>query len=251
MLDPEQNRNFSDHYLEIDYDLSHIMFIATANTLDIPPPLRDRMEVIRIAGYTEEEKLNIAIKHLLPKQRALAGLTEENINLSPEAIRAIIQYYTREAGVRNLERALSKICRKVVKKMLLREVKLGKQTVITIDMLESYLGPKRYRYDMANEQDQIGQVHGLAWTEVGGELLSIEAVVMPGTGKTIYTGQLGEVMQESIQAALTVVRTRSLFLGIAKNFLLNMISIFTFQRALLPKMVLVRVLVCAQHLFLS
>lgn len=216
VLDPEQNHAFNDHYLEVDYDLSHIMFVATANTLDIPPALRDRMEVIRIPGYTEDEKVNIAIRHLIPKQIEAAGLKPSEIELPAEAVQNIIRYYTREAGVRNLEREISKICRKVVKEVLLN-TKLTKAR-IEPDDLEHYLGVRRFRYDIADQQDQIGQVKGLAWTEVGGELLSIEAVVLPGKGKTIYTGQLGEVMQESIQAALSVVRARSALLGVPKNF---------------------------------
>lgn len=216
VLDPEQNHAFNDHYLEVDYDLSHVMFVATANTLDIPPALRDRMEVIRIPGYTEDEKVNIAVRHLIPKQIEAAGLKVKEIALPSETVQNIIRYYTREAGVRNLEREISKICRKVVKEVLLR-TKQDKAR-IEPDNLEHYLGVRRFRYDIAEQQDQIGQVKGLAWTEVGGELLSIEAVVLPGKGKTIYTGQLGEVMQESIQAALSVVRARSNLLGVTKTF---------------------------------
>jgi ATP-dependent Lon protease len=216
VLDPEQNHSFNDHYLEVDYDLSNIMFVATANTLDIPPALRDRMEVIRIPGYTEDEKVNIALRHLIPKQIEAAGLKPNEIEFPAETVQSIIRYYTREAGVRNLEREVSKICRKVVKEVLLK-VKSDKAR-IEHDDLEHYLGVRRFRYDMADQQDQIGQVKGLAWTEVGGELLSIEAIVLPGKGKTIYTGQLGEVMQESIQAALSVVRARSAILGVPKNF---------------------------------
>lgn len=216
VLDPEQNHAFNDHYLEVDYDLSSVMFMATANTLNIPPALRDRMEVIRIPGYTEDEKVNIALRHLIPKQIQAAGLKKSEIELPAETVQNITRYYTREAGVRNLEREISKICRKVVKEVLL---KTKKQTArIEPDDLDHYLGVRRYRYDIAEQQDQIGQVKGLAWTEVGGELLSIEAIVLPGKGKTIYTGQLGEVMQESIQAALSVVRARSSILGVAKNF---------------------------------
>lgn len=217
VLDPEQNHSFNDHYLEVDYDLSKVMFVATANTLDIPPALRDRMEIIRIPGYTEDEKVNIALRHLNPKQIEAAGLKPSEIEIPATAIQDIIRYYTREAGVRNLEREISKICRKVVKEVLLK-TKPDKAARIDTDDLEHYLGVRRFRYDIADQQDQIGQVKGLAWTEVGGELLSIEAVVLPGKGKTIYTGQLGEVMQESIQAALSVVRARSNFLGIAKNY---------------------------------
>jgi ATP-dependent Lon protease len=216
VLDPEQNNTFNDHYLEVDYDLSKVMFVATANTLDIPPALRDRMEVIRIPGYTEDEKINIALRHLIAKQVEAAGLKPTEIELPAETIQSIIRYYTREAGVRNLEREISKICRKVVKEVLLKTKETKKR--IIPDDLEHYLGVSRYRYDIADQQDQIGQVKGLAWTEVGGELLTIEAVILPGKGKTIYTGQLGEVMQESIQAALSVVRARSEILGIPKNF---------------------------------
>lgn len=216
VLDPEQNHSFNDHYLEVDYDLSSIMFMATANTLDIPPALRDRMEIIRIPGYTEDEKVNIAIRHLIPKQVEAAGLKKTEIEIPPETVQTIIRHYTREAGVRNLEREISKICRKVVKEVLLKTK--ASKTKIVSDDLDHYLGVQRYRYDLADEQDQIGQVKGLAWTEVGGELLSIEAIVLPGKGKTIYTGQLGEVMQESIQAALSVVRARSNLLGVPKNY---------------------------------
>ena len=216
VLDPEQNHSFNDHYLEVDYDLSHIMFVATANTLDIPAALRDRMEVIRLPGYTEDEKVNIALRHLIPKQIESAGLKTSEIELPKQAVLDIIRYYTREAGVRNLEREISKICRKVVKEVLMKTK--NERARIEADDLEHYLGVRRYRYDLADLQDQIGQVKGLAWTEVGGELLSIEAIILPGKGKTIYTGQLGGVMQESIQAALSVVRARSEILGVPKNF---------------------------------
>lgn len=216
VLDPEQNSTFNDHYIEVDYDLSRIMFVATANTLDIPPALRDRMEVIRIPGYTEDEKVNIALRHLIPKQIEAAGLKEDEIEIPAPTVIEIIRYYTREAGVRNLEREISKVCRKVVKEVLLRTKE--DKARIEPDDLEHYLGVRRFRYDIVDQQDQIGQVKGLAWTEVGGELLSIEAIVLPGKGKTIYTGQLGEVMQESIQAALSVVRARSPMLGVAKSY---------------------------------
>lgn len=216
VLDPEQNNSFNDHYLEVDYDLSSVMFMATANTLDIPPALRDRMEVIRIPGYTEDEKVNIGLRHLIPKQIEASGLKPSEIELPEDTVRDIIRYYTRESGVRNLEREISKVCRKVVKEVLLN-TKVSKER-IEPDDLEHYLGVRRFRYDIADLQDQIGQVKGLAWTEVGGELLNIEAVVLPGKGKMIYTGQLGEVMQESIQAALSVVRARSRILGIPKNY---------------------------------
>lgn len=216
VLDPEQNNTFNDHYLEVDYDLSKVMFVATANTLDIPPALRDRLEIIRIPGYTEDEKINIALRHLIPKQIEAAGLKKGEIEIPAGTVQDVIRYYTREAGVRNLEREISKLCRKVVKEVLLK-TKEGAPRIESDD-LEHYLGVRRFRYDLADQQDQIGQVKGLAWTEVGGELLTIEAVVLPGKGKTIYTGQLGEVMQESIQAALSVVRARSEILGIPKNF---------------------------------
>lgn len=216
VLDPEQNHSFNDHYLEVDYDLSNIMFVATANTLDIPPALRDRMEVIRLPGYTEDEKVNIALRHLIPKQIEAAGLKPEEIEVPALTVQDMIRYYTREAGVRNLEREISKICRKVVKEVLMKTK--GTKARIDADDLEHFLGVRRFRYDIAEQQDQIGQVKGLAWTEVGGELLSIEAVVLPGKGKAIYTGQLGEVMQESIQAALSVVRARSNVLGVPKNY---------------------------------
>jgi ATP-dependent Lon protease len=216
VLDPEQNHAFNDHYLEVDYDLSDVMFVATANTLEIPPALRDRMEIIRIPGYTEDEKINIAIRHLIPKQMILNGLKDKEITVSAATVQYIVRYYTREAGVRNLEREISKVFRKVVKEVLLKT--RSKKISVDPNDLEHYLGVKRHRYDVANEKDQIGQVKGLAWTEVGGELLEIEAVTLPGKGKTTYTGQLGDVMQESIQAAMTVVRSRAPLLGIQKNF---------------------------------
>lgn len=216
VLDPEQNSNFNDHYLEVDYDLSEILFIATANTMNIPGPLLDRMEVIRIPGYTEDEKIHIAIQHLVPKQIEANGLKPEEILINEHAIRDIVRYYTREAGVRNLEREIAKICRKVVKKLLQKPDK--KHITVGHKNLEKYLGVHRFRYGLAEERDQIGQVTGLAWTEVGGELLTIEAAVVPGKGKTTYTGHLGEVMQESIQAALTVVRSRVDNLGIPADF---------------------------------
>jgi ATP-dependent Lon protease len=218
VLDPEQNHTFNDHYLEVDYDLSEIMFVATANTLDIPPALRDRLEIIRIPGYTEDEKVNIALRHLIPKQLEAAGLKASEISLPATTVQYIVRYYTREAGVRNLEREISKICRKVVKGILMKSQLHLEKPQVEIDDLEHYLGPRRYRYDISDQKDEIGQVKGLAWTEVGGEMLEIEAVTVPGKGKLIYTGQLGEVMQESIQAALTVMRERAPNLGIPKNF---------------------------------
>ena len=212
VLDPEQNSSFNDHYLEVDFDLSDVMFVATANTLNIPAPLLDRMEVIRLPGYTEDEKLNIARRYLLPKQVKNNGLKETEINLSDGALKDVIRHYTREAGVRNLERAIGKICRKVVKEIIendkLDHINVGSRQV------EKYLGVPQFRYGKAEDQNQIGQVTGLAWTEVGGELLTIESAVVEGKGKLVYTGSLGDVMQESIQAALTVVRSRASAWGI-------------------------------------
>jgi len=212
VLDPEQNKAFSDHYLEVDFDLSDVMFVATANTMNIPGPLLDRMEVIRLAGYTEDEKINIAMRYLLPKQLKNNGLLENEVSISKDVIRDIVRYYTREAGVRNLEREISKICRKVVKELLLKE----KQGAVNVgsDNLSDYLGVRRFSYGLAEENNQVGQVTGLAWTEVGGELLTIEAVAMPGKGKQTSTGKLGDVMKESIEAAVTVVRSRAAALGI-------------------------------------
>ncbi len=216
VLDPEQNHTFGDHYLEVDFDLSEVMFVATANTLNIPAALLDRMEVIRLSGYTEEEKVNIAIRYLIPKQMENNGLKESEIQIREASIRDIVRYFTREAGVRNLEREISKICRKVVKDILLN--KRDKQLIITPKSLEKYLGVQRFRYGEAEEHDQVGQVTGLAWTEVGGELLHIEAALVPGKGRLSHTGQLGDVMQESIQAAMTVVRSRAGLLGIEEDF---------------------------------
>ena len=216
VLDPEQNHAFSDHYLEVDYDLSDVMFVATANTLNIPPPLLDRMEVIRLSGYTEDEKVNIAIKYLVPKQRKNNGLEDKEIAITPAALHDIVRYYTREAGVRNLEREISKIFRKVAKALLLK--KAEKRVTITPKGLGKYLGVRRHRYGMAEQANQVGQVTGLAWTEVGGELLTIEAAIVSGKGKTTCTGKLGDVMQESISAAMTVVRSRAARLGIAADF---------------------------------
>ncbi len=215
VLDPEQNHTFADHYLEVDFDLSDVMFVATANTMNIPPALLDRMEVIRLAGYTEDEKINIALRFLIPKQIENNGLKATEIEISTAAVRDIIRYYSREAGVRSLEREISKICRKVVKKLLLsKEVK---HTLITETNLNDYLGVRRFNYGVAEENDRIGQVTGLAWTEVGGELLTIETAVIPGKGKQSSTGKLGEVMKESIQAAVTVVRSRASILGISDD----------------------------------
>ena len=216
VLDPEQNNSFADHYLEVDYDLSDIMFIATANTLNIPPPLLDRMEVIRLSGYTEDEKLNIAKQYLLGKQIENNGLKTNEIKISDETILDIVRYYTREAGVRNLEREIAKICRKVVKQLL--KNKNRKQYKVLPENLVDYLGVRKFRYGIAESENQIGQVTGLAWTEVGGELLTIEAAKVAGKGKQSYTGKLGDVMRESIQAAVTVVRSRSEMLGISNDF---------------------------------
>ena len=212
VLDPEQNNTFSDHYMEVDYDLSEVMFIATSNSMNIPGPLLDRMEVIRIPGYTEDEKFNIVSRYLIPKQKKNNGLKESELSLSEGAIRDIIRYYTREAGVRAIEREIAKISRKVVKEILLD--KKTRKVSVTTRNLDKYLGVRRFRYGLAEEHDQVGQVTGLAWTEVGGELLTIETAVMPGKGKNSVTGQLGDVMKESIQAAMTVVRSRSDVLGI-------------------------------------
>ena len=216
VLDPEQNSTFNDHYLEVDFDLSDVMFVCTANTLNIPPPLLDRMEVIRLPGYTEDEKLNIAERYLVPKQMKENGLKEAELKITRTAITDIIQHYTRESGVRNLEREISKICRKVVKSLLMKP--RDATVKVTSRNTEKYLGVRRFRYGKAEENDQVGQVTGLAWTEVGGELLTIEAAVVPGKGKLSHTGQLGEIMTESIQAAMTVVRSRSEVLGIDQDF---------------------------------
>jgi ATP-dependent Lon protease len=216
VLDPEQNSTFSDHYMEVDFDLSDVMFVATSNSMNIPGPLLDRMEVIRIPGYTEDEKLNIATRYLIPKQIRENGLKEREIVIEESAVIEIIQRYTRESGVRGLEREISKICRKVVKNILLQPSE--KRVEVTAENIETFLGVKRFRFGSAEEKDQVGQVTGLAWTEVGGELLTIESAVMPGKGKFNYTGQLGDVMKESIQAALTVVRSRARILGIHQDF---------------------------------
>ncbi|GDX60602.1 MAG: endopeptidase La [Nitrosospira sp.] len=216
VLDPEQNNSFVDHYIEVEYDLSDVMFVATANTLNIPPALLDRMELIRLSGYTEDEKLNIATRYLLPKQMKNNGLKDDELAVSESALRDITRFYTREAGVRAMEREISKICRKVVKFLLSKGS--HKKIIVNARNLNKYLGVRRYAYGIAEEKNQIGQVTGLAWTEVGGELLTIEAVMLPGKGKTITTGKLGEVMQESIQAALSVVRKRSRALGISEDF---------------------------------
>jgi ATP-dependent Lon protease len=221
VLDPEQNHTFTDHYIEVEYDLSEVMFVATANTLNIPAPLLDRMEVIRLSGYTEDEKVNIAVRYLLPRQMTSNGLKEGELAVSDAAVRDIVRYYTREAGVRSLEREISKICRKAVKQLLTeKQAADGKARRISVTPknLDKSLGVRKYSFGMAEKQNQVGQVTGLAWTEVGGELLTIETVTMPGKGKTITTGKLGEVMQESIQAALSVVRNRSRKLGVKEDF---------------------------------
>ena len=217
VLDPEQNSTFNDHYLEVDLDLSEVMFVCTANSMNIPAPLLDRMEVIRLPGYTEDEKMNIGRRYLVPKQMKSNGLKEQELKIADAALLDIIRYYTREAGVRNLEREIAKICRKAVKQMLLHK---KDETSVSVNPrnLDKFLGVRRFRYGKAEDLDRVGQVTGLAWTEVGGELLSIEAGVVPGKGKLQHTGQLGEVMQESIQAAMTVVRARAQVLGLDGEF---------------------------------
>jgi len=212
VLDPEQNHKFGDHYVEVDYDLSDVMFVATSNSMNIPPALLDRMEVIRLSGYTEDEKTNIAITYLLPKQMKNNGVKETELSISEDAVRDIVRYYTREAGVRALERDLSKICRKVVKGLLLK--KMEPQVKVTAENLNEYLGVRKYTYGRAEQQNQVGQVCGLAWTEVGGDLLTIEAALIPGKGVITRTGSLGDVMKESVEAARTVVRSRARRLGI-------------------------------------
>jgi ATP-dependent Lon protease len=216
VLDPEQNSTFVDHYVEVEYDLSEVMFVATANTLNIPDALMDRMEIIHVSSYMEDEKINIATRYLVPKVVKNNGLKPEEISISESALRDIVRYYVREAGVRGLEREISKICRKVVKALLLKD----RDTKVTINSrnLDKYLGVRRHSYGVAEKNNQVGQVTGLAWTEVGGELLTIEAAVLPGKGKTTTTGKLGDVMQESIQAALSVVRSRAKRLGIDEEF---------------------------------
>lgn len=232
VLDPEQNKSFNDHYLEVDFDMSEVMFVCTSNTMNIPGPLLDRMEVIRLPGYTEAEKISIASRYLLPKQLEANGLAKNELEVSIETIRDLIRYYSREAGVRGLEREIAKLCRKVVKEAALRDAaaktgkkaksdkaeQAGKPLVLTPDMLEQYSGVRKFDYGRAEESNRVGQVNGLAWTQVGGELLTIEAVAVEGKGKTVKTGSLGDVMQESIQAALTVVRSRAAMLGLKSNF---------------------------------
>ena len=216
VLDPEQNHTFNDHYLEVDYDLSDVMFVCTSNSMDIPPALLDRMEIIRIPGYTEDEKVNIALRYLLPKQIKANGLRKHELKLPEETLRDLIRYYTREAGVRGLEREIAKICRKVVREHV--ESSDNASITLTPDMLEDYSGVKKFKYGLAEESNQVGQVTGLAWTQVGGELLTIECALTPGKGRVVKTGSLGDVMQESIQTALTVVRSRAAGLGIADDF---------------------------------
>jgi ATP-dependent Lon protease len=216
VLDPEQNHAFNDHYLEVDYDLSDVMFVCTSNTMNIPGPLLDRMEVIRIPGYTEDEKLSIARKYLLPKQVKVNGLKVDEISVADEAILDIVRYYTREAGVRAMERELSKVCRKVVKKIALEAWQPGEE--VNSDNLESLLGVRKFNFGVADEANQVGEVTGLAWTSVGGELLTIEAASVSGKGRHVRTGSLGDVMMESIQAAMTVVRSRSQGLGIPAKY---------------------------------
>lgn len=216
VLDPEQNHTFNDHYLEVDYDLSDVMFVCTSNSMDIPPALLDRMEIIRIPGYTEDEKVNIALKYLLPKQVKANGLRKNELDMPEQTLRDLIRYYTREAGVRGLEREIAKICRKVVRD----HVESGDKASVTLspEMLEDYSGVKKFKYGLAEEKNQVGQVTGLAWTQVGGELLTLECALTKGKGRVVKTGSLGDVMQESIQAALTVVRSRALGLGISDDF---------------------------------
>jgi len=216
VLDPEQNHTFNDHYLEVDYDLSDIMFVCTANSMNIPSALLDRMEIIRLPGYTEDEKVNIASKYLIEKQKKNNGLEEKELSITENSITDLIRYFTREAGVRSLEREIAKICRKVVKKNT--DLKKSKKILIKPNNLEDYCGVRKFEYGEAEEKDRIGQVTGLAWTQVGGELLTIEASSFAGKGKIIKTGSLGDVMQESIQAALSVVRSRSETLGIDPKF---------------------------------
>ncbi|MBS53469.1 MAG: endopeptidase La [Oceanospirillaceae bacterium] len=216
VLDPEQNSTFADHYLEVDYDLSDVMFVCTSNSMDIPGPLLDRMEIIRIPGYTEAEKVNIARRYLLPKQIKQNGLKEREIDVPDETLQDVIRHYTREAGVRTLERQLAKLCRRVVKANMLEQNQQARE--ITPELLEEYLGVAKFRYGLAGVENQVGQVTGLAWTSVGGELLTLESAATPGKGRIIKTGSLGDVMQESIQAALTVVRSRATGMGVAEDY---------------------------------
>jgi len=221
VLDPEQNHTFVDHYVEVEYDLSDVMFVATANTLNIPAPLLDRMEVIRLSGYTENEKVHIAREYLLTKQLKANGLKAGELNVTDTALRDIARYYTREAGVRGFDRELAKICRKVVKSILIRK-REGATVTVNAKNLDKYLGVRKHTYGIAEKENQVGQVTGLAWTEVGGELLTVEAAKVPGKGNTVTTGKLGEVMQESIKAAISVVRARAKRLGIPEDFYQNL-----------------------------
>jgi ATP-dependent Lon protease len=245
VLDPEQNNTFNDHYLEVDFDLSDVMFVATANSLNIPPPLLDRMEVIRIPATPRTRSSTSRSRYLVAKAACQQRLAQGRAGNRRDALRDIIRFYTREAGVRNLEREIAKICRKVVKEVTLKPAE--DKIVVMPDMLDKYLGVRRFRYGLAEEQDQVGQVTGLAWTEVGGELLSIEAVLVPGKGKLIHTGQLGEVMRESIQAALTVVRSRAEELGVDPDSIRNTICTFMCRRARRPRMVPVLESACARR----
>jgi ATP-dependent Lon protease len=215
VLDPEQNHTFSDHYVDVNFDLSEVMFVATSNSMNIPPALLDRMEVIRLSGYTEDEKLAIASAHLLPKQLSANGIKAGELELGEDALRDIIRYYTREAGVRALEREISKVCRKVVKAILQKQAKAPVR--VSAEDLSHYLGVQKYKFGRVEQEEQVGQVVGLAWTEVGGDLLTIEAAVMPGKGNIHRTGSLGDVMKESVDAARTVVRSRAARLGIADD----------------------------------
>ena len=217
VLDPEQNNKFADHYVEVDYDLSDVMFVATSNSMNIPPALLDRMEVIRLSGYTEDEKTHIAMKYLLPKQMKNNGVKDFELSVDEAAVRDIVRYYTREAGVRSLEREMSKICRKVVKALLLKQ--MTPQVKVTADNLPDFLGVRKFTYGRAEADNQVGQVVGLAWTEVGGDLLTIEAAIMIGKGTITRTGSLGDVMKESVEAARTVVRSRARRLGISEELL--------------------------------
>jgi ATP-dependent Lon protease len=212
VLDPEQNHTFQDHYVEVDFDLSDVMFVATSNSLNIPGPLLDRLEIIRLAGYTEDEKTSIAVNYLIPKQIKNNGLKKDELKIEDSAVRNMIRYYTREAGVRSLEREISKICRKVVKLLLLK--KEAAPVVVNAENLEKFLSVRMYDFGLAGKENQVGQVTGLAWTEVGGDLLTIEAAVMPGKGVITRTGSIGDVMKESVEAARTVVRSRARRLGI-------------------------------------
>ena len=217
VLDPEQNAAFADHYLEVDFDLSEVMFVCTANSMNIPGPLLDRMEIIRIPGYTEDEKVNIAERYLLPKQIEQNGVKEKELTVPEDTMRSVIRHYTKEAGVRGLEREMAKLCRKIVKENVMNKSDVVESNIST-SKLEDYLGVQKFQYGLADTENYVGQVTGLAWTSVGGEILTIESVITPGKGRIVKTGSLGDVMQESIQAALTVVKGRSEGLGLPSNF---------------------------------